>query len=79
MKQTAVEPISREDFAEFVRNMRKAARITQKRLGELLGTDQPAINRWEHGAYMPREADVVIKRIREVVRREIQLRRMLET
>lgn len=79
MKQSVVEPVSREDFAEFVMNMRTAARITQKRLGELLGTNQSAINKWETGAYMPRETDVAIKRIREVVRSEIQLRRALET
>ena len=48
-----------KQFAERLRTLREARKITQTRLAELLGVDPRVYNRWERGAATPQLETVV--------------------
>ncbi len=47
-------------FAERLKTLREARRLTQARLAELIGTNPRAYNRWERGSFVP-QLETIIK------------------
>ncbi|MGQ5525670.1 helix-turn-helix domain-containing protein [Chitinimonas sp. PSY-7] len=47
-------------FAERLRTLREARKLTQARLAELIGTNPRAYNRWERGSFVP-QLETIIK------------------
>ena len=48
------------NFAENLKNLRKAKGITQKQLAETLGVDQRTVSAWENGVCEP-SFDLLLK------------------
>ena len=67
--------ITKKDFSEFVRNMRKTAGLTQKELATRLGVDQSTIGAYESGRSMSVDAYLFIEKVRAVVKEELKKRR----
>ncbi|MGK5512255.1 helix-turn-helix domain-containing protein [Brevibacillus formosus] len=68
-----MEQITREDFAEFVINMRTAAGLTRKGLAELIGVHENDVVSIEKECVRPTES--VYLQIKKVVRDEINRKR----
>lgn len=75
MEQNVVEPVSREDFAEFVINMRNSLGMSIRSFGKLSGFSPVTLTSWETQSKYPRCIDQKIKKIRETVKSEIRRRR----
>ncbi|MBP3038080.1 helix-turn-helix transcriptional regulator [Bacillaceae bacterium Marseille-Q3522] len=69
------EELTNSDFAEFVRNMRKAAKMTQAELGEAIEITPATICRWEKRMNMPSDIDFSVAIIRDAVKRKIREQR----
>lgn len=75
MEQNIVEPVSREEFAEFVLNMRNSLGMSRQDFGKLSGIPPITLTSWETQYRYPRCIDQKIKKIRETVKSEIRRRR----
>lgn len=78
MSQNVSEPISREDFAEFLINMRNSANLGVREMAREIGTNHSNIRAWEGQRTFPHDVQTVVKKVREAVRRRIQMKRKLE-
>lgn len=70
-----MEPISREDFAEFVRNMRESLGMTQYGFAKQAGIAAETVRKWEKEASFPKNVDETLKMIRTFVKAEMHKRR----
>lgn len=73
-----VKLAERQEFATFIKFMRKSVGWTAAELARQLGMTRSQINNYETCRNLPRNRDDVEKRIREVVKKEIRRRRMEE-
>lgn len=70
-----MEQVSREDFAEFVLNMRNALGMNRPCFSRISGISPRTIASWEKQSVNPREIEDKVIHIREVVKSELQRRR----
>lgn len=73
------EKVTREEFAEFILNMRTSAGWGIRDMAREIGTAHSNIRAWERQATFPRDANEVIRKVREVVKRKMQAKRDLES
>jgi predicted transcriptional regulator len=68
--------VEREEFQEFVRNMRKASGLSCGALAKAMGCSRSRLNQYENGVgYLPRNMGEFESKLRSVVKTEIQNRR----
>lgn len=65
----------KENWGEFVKNMRIAAGLTKTKFAELLAVSPNSIKQYEKGQAFPRHPEELELRIREIVKMEIQKKR----
>ena len=70
-----MEQVSREDFAEFVLNMRKSLGVNRTDFSRISGISTHTLARWEKQLIYPRKVDEKIKKIRDSVKVELKRRR----
>lgn len=70
--------VTREDFAEFVYNMRKSLGMGRKSFGDLIGASPSSVQEWEKMGVLPRNMDERIEEIKRMVKAEHQRRRSAE-
>lgn len=75
MNQNLSEPISREDFAEFVYNMRQSLGASHYLFGKVTGIAAETIRKWEKQVVQPRDIDSKVEKIRQHVKTELRKRR----
>lgn len=68
----------KENWGEFVKNMRLAAGLTKVKFAELLGISPNSIKQYEKGNAFPRNPEELELRIRRVVKIEIEKNRKKE-
>ena len=68
----------KENWGEFVKNMRLAAGLTKVKFAELLGISPNSIKQYEKGKAFPRNPEELELRIRRVVKIEIEKNRKKE-
>lgn len=68
--------VSKEEFGEFIKFMRKSINWSAGKIGEELGTCASTVLRWEKG-YEVKQFDPyeIEQKIREVVKNELRMRR----
>lgn len=70
------EDVPIEEFADFVRFMRKSIGLSQEKFGDAVGVTTASVCRWEKGVRKPKELYEVIENIRYVVKERIRKRRL---
>lgn len=66
----------KENWGEFVKNMRTAAGLSKAKFAELLEVSPNSIKQYEKGQAFPRHPEDLELRIRQVVKMEIQRKRI---
>jgi predicted transcriptional regulator len=67
--------MEKEEFQEFVYNMRKASGLSCGALARALGCSRSRINQYENGLKIPKDTGEFEDKLRSVVKAEIQRRR----
>lgn len=70
------EEITIEDFADFVKFMRKSTGMNKKTFANALGVTVTTARAWESGQKIPRDPYSVINTIRNVVKLRIKNKKM---
>lgn len=70
-----MEQLTKEDFSEFLVNMRNSLGMSQERFGKLTGHSPRTIEKWEREENFPRLVNEKVEKIREIVKREMERRR----
>jgi DNA-binding transcriptional regulator YiaG len=73
-----MEPISREDLAEYIKNMRQTLGMNMTQFSKLTGISTQTLTKWERQEVYPKNIQASINKIRQSVRVEIERRRREE-
>ena len=69
------ENLTKQEIGEYIRNMRKAASLTQVQLAALMGVNVKRISEYERANRQPPHPKQFVEKLREVVCQQIRKRR----